>query len=127
MSLFSVSIKALIVENQRTILLKNERNEWELAGGKLERGESPMDCVVREVSEELGLRVNVKSILDSWLYEVGRKQVLIVTYLCKSQDDLKNAKLSLEHKELKIFSVNDVFKLNMPEGYKDSYRKFLEV
>src|SRR5215470_17439112 len=73
---------------QRSVLLKNERAEWELPGGRLEAGESPPVCVVREIREELAIDVAVDALLDSWLYEVlpGR-EVLIVTYGCRYHGD----------------------------------------
>ena len=43
----------------RAILLRNERDEWELPGGKLDADESPTDCCAREIHEELALDVSV--------------------------------------------------------------------
>ena len=51
---FPVSIKGVLVEAGRVVLLENERDEWELPGGRLEPGEAPMTCLVREFAEELG-------------------------------------------------------------------------
>ena len=34
------------------LLLRNERDEWELPGGKLELGKDPVACVAREIAEE---------------------------------------------------------------------------
>jgi len=39
------------------------KDEWEIPGGTLELGESPMAACVREVKEELGLCVRVGSLL----------------------------------------------------------------
>lgn len=33
---FPVSVKGVIYHNGKVVLLKNERDEWELSGGKLE-------------------------------------------------------------------------------------------
>jgi 8-oxo-dGTP pyrophosphatase MutT (NUDIX family) len=38
---FPVSIKGVLVEAGRVVLLENERDEWELPGGRLEPGEPP--------------------------------------------------------------------------------------
>lgn len=39
--LFPVSVKGVVVRDGRVLLLRNERDEWELPGGKLELGEEP--------------------------------------------------------------------------------------
>jgi ADP-ribose pyrophosphatase YjhB (NUDIX family) len=46
---FPVSTKGVILKDSKVILLKNERDEWELPGGKLKIGESPEICLSREI------------------------------------------------------------------------------
>jgi 8-oxo-dGTP pyrophosphatase MutT (NUDIX family) len=67
---FPVSVKGVAVQGGKVLLLRNERDEWELPGGKLEVGEDPADCVVREISEESGWQVTAGPLLDCWQYEV---------------------------------------------------------
>jgi hypothetical protein len=45
--MFPVSVKGSPCRGGRVLLLRNERDERELLGGKLEVGEHPADCVVR--------------------------------------------------------------------------------
>jgi 8-oxo-dGTP pyrophosphatase MutT (NUDIX family) len=40
---FPVSIKGVFVEAGGIVLLENDRDEWELPGGRLEPGEAPED------------------------------------------------------------------------------------
>jgi 8-oxo-dGTP pyrophosphatase MutT (NUDIX family) len=47
--------------------LKNERGESELPGGRLEPGEAPETCLVREFAEELGAVLEIARIIDCWL------------------------------------------------------------
>ena len=78
---FPVSIKGVLVAAGRVVLLENERNEWELPGSRLEPGEAPETCLVREFAKELGAVVEIARIIDCWLFEVlPQREVVIVTY-----------------------------------------------
>jgi 8-oxo-dGTP pyrophosphatase MutT (NUDIX family) len=119
-ALFPVSVKAVLFEADRVVLLENERQQWELPGGRLEPGENPAACVVREVAEELGADVVVGAILDSWVYEVlpGR-EVLIVTYGVR-RSDRRELRISDEHRRFGLFALSDLDHLPLAEGYRRS-------
>jgi len=119
---FPVSVKGVVIRGGKVILLRNERDEWELPGGKLELSESPERCLAREISEELRLEIVPESILNSWIYTiVPGVDVLILAYGCL-ESSRNEAILSDEHKELRWFPLVDVDSLTMPEGYKASIR-----
>jgi 8-oxo-dGTP pyrophosphatase MutT (NUDIX family) len=119
---FPVSVKGVIIRDEKTVLLRNERDEWELPGGKLEPDESPESCVGREIAEELGLTVEPSALLDTWVYRLTPAvRVLIVTYGCRETVE-RDAVLSYEHKQLRWFSLSEVPDLPMPDGYKSSIR-----
>ena len=122
---FPVSVKGVLLIDSAVVLLKNERDEWELPGGRLEAGEDPVICVEREIREELGLDVTVADIVDCWLYEVrpGR-EVVIVTYGCRL-DGHDEIEISAEHKEVGLFTPDKLAGLPMPEGYRRSIRAWL--
>ncbi len=119
-----VSIKGVLSVGGKIVLLKNEREEWELPGGKLDPGEQPQECLKREVIEELGIEVEIRSILDAWLYKIDEKNlVVIITYGC---NDIKSTPLYLshEHKALGLFEYDEIASLKMPAGYKESIRSW---
>jgi 8-oxo-dGTP pyrophosphatase MutT (NUDIX family) len=121
---FPVSVKGVIIRQGRVILLKNERNEWELPGGKLELDETPASCVAREVTEELHLHVEAARLLDSWIYTIAPGvHVLILAYGCTEARECA-AVLSDEHRQFEWFSVEDVDSLDMPGGYQASIRRW---
>jgi 8-oxo-dGTP pyrophosphatase MutT (NUDIX family) len=117
---FPVSVKGVVVQDRKVLLLENERAEWELPGGKLELGEDPPDCVVREIAEEAGWQVTAGPLLDCWQYHIRPgSDVVIVTYGCylRSTDP---PVVSNEHKRVGLFTPDQVPELVMPEGYKRS-------
>jgi 8-oxo-dGTP pyrophosphatase MutT (NUDIX family) len=121
---FPVSVKAVIIRDGKVILLRNERDEWELPGGKLELSESPDQCLTREIAEELQLAIEPRAILDSWVYTIGPGvDVLVLTYGC-AESSLGEPALSNEHKELRWFPLAELDDVRMPEGYKASIRSW---
>jgi 8-oxo-dGTP pyrophosphatase MutT (NUDIX family) len=117
---FPVSVKAVVFHGNEVLLLHNERDEWELPGGKLEPMEEPVDTVVREVREELGIEVQPGPLLDSWVYHIANGvAVLILTFGCHGTK-FEQMAVSHEHKALGRFAMSEIAALNMPAGYKRS-------
>jgi 8-oxo-dGTP pyrophosphatase MutT (NUDIX family) len=62
---------------------KTNAPEWDLAGGRIELGETPENCLIREFQEETSVNVKIEAIIDSYLFEViPGKHVFIMTYGC---------------------------------------------
>jgi 8-oxo-dGTP pyrophosphatase MutT (NUDIX family)/GNAT superfamily N-acetyltransferase len=120
--LFTTSIKGVLFEGDRVVLLENERRNWELPGGRLDPGEDPTICLRRECAEELGADVVVEAILDCWVYAVAPpREVLIVTYGVR-RTDRQELRASHEHRRLGLFALDELDGLPMPEGYRRSIR-----
>ena len=87
---------------------------WELPGGKLELGEDPLACVVREISEEAGWQVTAGPVLDCWQYHISEGQdVVIVTYGCHVASTTPPM-ISNEHKRAGLFTHGEVPDLTCP-------------
>ena len=122
---FPVSIKGVLVEAGRVVLLENERDEWELPGGRLEPGEAPETCLVREFAEDLGVAVEVTCIIDCWLYELlPEREVVIITYGVKRRDE-RELRVSNEHRRFGFFTLHEIETLPLPKGYCRSIRAWL--
>ena len=112
----------MILDRRRVVLLRNERAQWELPGGRLEAGETPQQCVAREVEEELNLKVRVGPPVDAWVFEVvPGSRVLVLAYGCFVQDFVGMAP-SAEHSDVGIFGLDELESIELPDGYARAVR-----
>jgi 8-oxo-dGTP pyrophosphatase MutT (NUDIX family) len=126
-ALFPVSIKGVVPVADRFVLLLNERGEWELPGGRLEPGEDPAECLAREIFEELSLAVEVGPILDCWRYQpLPDREVVIVTYGTRLAEP-GEPRVSAEHRSVKLFGIEELARIKLPQGYAASIRRWREI
>lgn len=117
---YIVSIKGVVQVGGKVVLLRNERNEWELPGGRTENADSPEATVEREIAEELGIRIRADHVVDAWMYNVlTGGTVLVVTYSCRTPADLDPGqfRLSSEHSDFGLYDVREMGGLRIPLGY----------
>lgn len=129
-----ISIKGIVFEDQKVWLRKNEREEWELPGGKLDIGEQPEEAVIRELREELGFDVSVIDIVQSHLFTINHaltqeSNVLVVSYLCNLIDKIGEFEVEGEagKAEFNSFLIPNISELNMPQFYKEGIVKAYNI
>lgn len=54
---------AAIILTRRALKLRNHAGQWALPGGRMETGESPEETAMRELEEEVGLKLGADQIL----------------------------------------------------------------
>ncbi|HVN82848.1 MAG TPA: (deoxy)nucleoside triphosphate pyrophosphohydrolase, partial [Terriglobia bacterium] len=83
-----IEVAAAIIWRQGRILISQRdvnahlSGYWEFPGGKREAGESFEECLVREVNEELNVRVGIQKLLDTISYEYPEKHVTLKFFYC---------------------------------------------
>jgi mutator protein MutT len=112
-----ISVKAALIDGGRVCLLLNDRDQWELPGGRLEHGEGPEDCLVREVREETGLEVAVESLLAARTFRPAPgKEIFAVVYRCRLAARAEPV-VSAEHHQAGWFEPGQLAGLVLPDGY----------
>jgi 8-oxo-dGTP diphosphatase len=67
-------------------------NKWEFPGGKVEAGETPEECLVREMFEEFRIIVSVRDFLGESVYHYNHGSIRLIAY----RTFYKGGKISLE-------------------------------
>lgn len=57
--------------------------QWEFPGGKIRSGETAEECIVREISEELTIGIEVLTQLLPVEFDYGSKQIYLIPFVCK--------------------------------------------
>ena len=65
-NLFQIRVTGILIENEHILLVKQNvstKRKWSLPGGRLEKGETIEEGMLREMTEETGLVVRISKLL----------------------------------------------------------------
>jgi 8-oxo-dGTP pyrophosphatase MutT (NUDIX family) len=124
---WQVSVKGVLGWDGAVVLLRNDRDEWELPGGRLGAGEQPPDALRREIAEELGLRAEMGALLLAESFEVvpGR-WVLVLAYRCAAPRP-RELSFSEEHCAVTLASLEALDSMALPDVYRRAIRASSEL
>lgn len=95
---------------------------WEFPGGKLRRGESPEECLRRELQEELGIEAEVKGVFHAVNQDLGDRSILLLAYLCR----WKPGPIELrEHGACEWIHLEDLMKMDLLEADREVAAKLV--
>ncbi|MBU1670046.1 MAG: (deoxy)nucleoside triphosphate pyrophosphohydrolase [Actinobacteria bacterium] len=83
-----LAVTAAIIERDGEVLLAQRppggRHPgcWEFPGGKVEPGESPEQCLAREMTEEMGIRVEVGELLARVRHDYADLKLELLAFRC---------------------------------------------
>ena len=110
-----VDCKCLIFDERSRVLLVKEPEHWETPGGRLKAGETPAECLVREIGEELGAEAEIMDKLPIFIRKKtkrGRRNidVLVIYFFGRliSRPKLSKQKNNEEILEIGWFDSNDI-------------------
>lgn len=77
-----IKVVAAILKKEDKILIAKKREGkpiagmWEFPGGKIEEGETPEESLIRELREEMDIKIKVKEYVGESIYDYGDGKVI---------------------------------------------------
>ena len=113
-----IRVTAAIIESENKILIAQRKANdnlfgglWEFPGGKIEDGESPEECMARELKEELEIDVEVGTLITSNKHRYPNGIFELLAY--RVQHICGNFVLN-NHNEIKWITIDEISNFKFP-------------
>jgi 8-oxo-dGTP diphosphatase len=118
---------ALIEKNGRVLLAKRKAgkhmgSKWEFPGGKVDLGETPEECLRRELFEEFSIEARIGEFLGATDYHEGDLHLSIRLYRA---EHLRGVFRLHEHKEICWVEPERILQFDLVESDRKLARRFL--
>jgi len=123
-----VKVIAAIIRREGRILIGKRKvgtfaGKWEFPGGKMEPGETPEQCLARELAEELGVEARIGKLFLSTRHAYSHMAIEFVTYeaeIISGQPRLR------DHNELRWVLPAELCLYDFPEADRPVVGKLME-
>lgn len=117
-----ILMKGKILVTQRSEKMKLPL-KWEFPGGKLEEGESEIDCIKREIIEEINIEIEVSEKLSNSVHDYGDFKINLIPFIANYvSGEIKLA----EHKDYKLLDKSELLNLEWAEADLPIVNEFLK-
>jgi 8-oxo-dGTP diphosphatase len=119
---------AIILFNQKILVAQRSEKmklplKWEFPGGKLEDGESEVNCIKREIKEEINIEIEILKKLSNSIYDYGTFKINLIPFI---SNYVTGEIILSEHKDYKILNKSELLNLDWAEADLPIVEEFLK-
>lgn len=120
---------AIILKDSKILVAQRSEKmklplKWEFPGGKLELNENEIDCIKREIKEELNIEIEVLNKLSNNIFDYGTFKINLIPFIVNY---ISGEILLLEHKEYKLLDKSELYNLDWAEADLPIVEEFLKL
>jgi mutator protein MutT len=97
---------------------------WEFPGGKIEAGETIVDCIVREIREELAIEISVGEHLVTIEHSYPTIRVTLIAHHCKHISGIPQP---IESDEIRWVKIGDLRQYQFPDANEAIIRAIVDL
>ncbi|GGA68036.1 DNA mismatch repair protein MutT [Flavobacterium palustre] len=98
--------------------------KWEFPGGKVEENENEIECIKREIKEEINIEIDVFRRLSNSIYDYGTFKINLIPFLANY---ISGGIILAEHKDFKLLDKSELLDLDWAEADLPIVEEFLKL
>ena len=120
---------AIILKDEKILVAQRSEKmklplKWEFPGGKLELNESEIDCIKREIKEEININIEVLQKLSNNTHDYGTFKINLIPFFVQYiSGEIKLA----EHKDYRLLNRSELLNLDWAEADLPIVEEFLKL
>lgn len=111
--MIKVTCAIILFNSQILVTQRSEKMslplKWEFPGGKVEEGENVIECIKREIREEINIEIEVVKQLSNRIYDYGAFTINLIPFLSKY---VSGEIILSEHNDYKLLDKSELINLD---------------
>jgi 8-oxo-dGTP diphosphatase len=126
--IINVTCAIIVIKNKILVTQRSEKMKlplkWEFPGGKLEENETEIDCIKREIKEEINIEIEVQRKLSNSIYDYGTFKINLIPFLANY---ISGEIILSEHNDYKLLDKSELLNLDWAEADLPIVEEFLKL
>lgn len=109
---------AIIYFNDKILVTQRSKKmqlplKWEFPGGKLEKNESEIECIKREIKEEININIDILKKLSNSVYDYGTFKINLIPFIANY---ISGEIILSEHRDYQLIEKSKLTDLDWAEA-----------
>ena len=126
--MINVTCAIILFDNKILVTQRSEKMKlpfkWEFPGGKLEENETEIDCIKREIKEEINIDIEIIKKLSDNIFDYGTFKINLIPFIANYTS---GEILLSEHKDYKLLDKSALLYLDWAEADLPIVAEFLKL
>lgn len=126
--MINVTCAIILIDNKILVTQRSEKMKlplkWEFPGGKVEDNENEIECIKREIKEELNIEIEILKKISSSIYDYGTFKINLIPFI---SNYVSGEIILSEHKDYKLLDKSELLNLDWAEADLPIVEEFLKL
>ncbi|MGV8878245.1 MAG: (deoxy)nucleoside triphosphate pyrophosphohydrolase [Sphingobacteriaceae bacterium] len=126
----TISVTCAIIHIKQKVLVVQRSDKmslslkWEFPGGKIKHGESAIDCIKREIREELNIEIELGKRLSPSFFEYPKASIVLIPFMATYVSGILTLQ---EHRQYLLLEKYELINLDWAEADVPILKEYINL